>query len=144
MAQINIKINAYFTPKRPKHMIDYKDLENPSSEALWFTAANVLEYMESIGIKKDCYIGLLGYESLYVLRTGETFGVGSFFELAQSAHLSHNANKIFQDIFEQARKIYIKSEISKDKTKLYQFSEKDTLNLVKQMFEHKNYNVECC
>ena len=34
------------------------------------------------------------------------------------------------------KKIYLQSEISKDKTQLYQFSEEDTLMLLEKIFGH--------
>lgn len=144
MAYIHIKANAYFTPKRPKHMDDYRDTNNPpSTEALWITAADVLEYIESTGLKKDVYIGLMGYEDLYITCTGEVFGVGGMEPIAKFAHCGANRRKFFIYIFEKAREIYLKSEISKDKNRLYQFNPEDTEMLVNKIFSHEKYNITC-
>jgi len=146
MAYIHIKANAYFTPKRPKHMDDYRDTNNPpSTEALWITAADVLEYIESTGLKKDVYIGLMGYEDLYITCSGELFGASAIEELAKNVHCYgvRNTRQIFKGIFEKAREIYLKSEISKDKNRLYQFNPEDTEMLVNKIFSHEKYNITC-
>ena len=73
MANLNIKLNAYFSPKIPKHMIK---IDNVSSEALWFCSHDVLEYIKSLGVKKDSYIGLIGGNHLYIKPDGTLDGYG--------------------------------------------------------------------
>ena len=165
MANLNIKLNAYFTPNLPERMLNAYD---ESSEALWFTSHDVLEYIESVGIKKESYIGLSSGPHLYIKANGRTIG---FMNILEELLFSRYATSTrifdrpqdednddcdeeykdellermesfiphFQKVFEKAKEIYLKSEVSKDKTHLYQFSEEDTLMLLEKVFEHQEY-----
>lgn len=154
MANLNIRLNAYFTPKPPQGMHFDFDEER---EALWITTHDVLEYIESVGVKKESYIGLLSAEHLYVKPSGEIkdFGLlgdivlakdGLSYSTIQDLEKARKVNKTkrrmaevvieMKKVFDEAKKIYLQSEISKDKTQLYQFSEEDTLMLLEKIFGH--------
>lgn len=142
MAKININVNAYFTLKTPKHIReDYRD----SSEALWFSSADALEYIKSTGLRKHVYIGLIGYEDLYIFKTGEIYGVGALCELAKSAHVSRESRNEFKNIFDMAKKVFEESRESLPNYEnvLYQFSKEDTLSLVSLVFSDIKYNINC-
>lgn len=201
MANLNIKLNAYFSPKIPKHMIK---IDNVSSEALWFCSHDVLEYIKSLGVKKDSYIGLIGGNHLYIKPDGTLDGYGVLSEIvlsnddflsseieiiqkesaitkilelkkddiikkleedtssfekilyqcgvlslaidkANDIHVSQKKLKEkrlqphLKEVFDEAKEIYQKSEISKDKTQLFQFSEEDTLMLIEKVFGNQEY-----
>lgn len=154
MANLNIRLNAYFTPKPPQGM--YFDFDE-EREALWITSHDVLEYIESVGVKKESYIGLLSAEHLYVKPSGEidSFGVlgdillakdGLSYSTIQDLEKARRVKKTkrrmaevvieMKKVFDEAKEIYLQSEISKDKTQLYQFSEEDTLMLLEKIFGH--------
>ena len=81
MANLNIKLNAYFTQNLPERMLNAYD---ESSEALWFTSHDVLEYIESVGVKKESYIGLSSGPHLYIKANGRTIGFMDILELCFS------------------------------------------------------------
>ena len=139
MANIKIKINMYFTTKRPDRVVDFDD-GRKSAEALWFTSADVLEYIESTGVEKDSYIGLLGYESLYITPTGKLSGTGALKELALA--INDEESGFFKKVFADAKEIYLQSQnVAEDK--LYQFSEEDSLKFISKIFSNEKYNVTC-
>ena len=45
---------------------------------------------------------------------------------------------VMKKVFDEAKEIYLQSEISKDKTQLYQFSEEDTLMLLEKSLDTTN------
>ena len=129
----------YFTAKRPDRVVDFDD-ETKSAEALWFTSANVLEYIESTGVVKDSYIGLLGYESLYITPTGKLLGMGALKELAFA--IKDEESGVFKKIFDETKEIYSQSK-NPHVDKLYQFSEDDNRQFISQIFSNKKYNITC-
>lgn len=154
MANLNIKLNAYFTPKPPQGMHFDFDEER---ESLWITSHDVLEYIESMGVEKESYIGLIDGEHLYVKPSGKIDGQGILYDIVLATDgLSYSYIKdieihrkikkgekredevatAMKKVFDEAKKIYLQSEISKDKTQLYQFSEEDTLMLLEKIFGH--------
>lgn len=204
MANLNIKLNAYFTPQIPQNMLNIKD---KSREALWFCTHDVLEYIECVGVKKESYIGLIGGEHLYIKPNGTLSGYGFLSEIvlsnndfspseveiraknseitkilqlkkediikklkddtssfesilyqcgvlslaidkANDMQVTQNSIKqrklepYLKNVFDEAKHIYLKSDISKNKTQLYQFSEEDTLMLLEKVFGYQEYI--CC
>ena len=154
MANLNIKLNAYFTPNLPERMLNAYD---ESSEALWITNQNVLEYISSVGVEKESYIGLIDGEHLYVKPSGKIDGQGILYDIVLATDgLSYSYIKdieihrkikkgekredevvtAMKKVFDVAKEIYLQSEISKDKAQLYQFSEEDTLMLLEKIFGH--------
>ena len=161
MANLNIKINAYFTAET-------KDKLTP--EALWFTAHDAMKHLETIGIDKSTYRALMCGAYLYIRSNG---ALGNNSNILSELVLSENFTSTrtcgpcpygdfgycfapccfderlhkkelsfipqFKKVFEKAKEIYSKSPISQDKTQLYQFSEEDTLMLLEKVFGHQEY-----